>query len=54
MLRELGYYNGVIDGYLGKATRDAVRNFQRAAGLGVDGVPGEETIKAIEDALANK
>ena len=31
MLRELDYYNGVIDG-----------------------VPGEETIKAIEDALANK
>lgn len=42
----------VLDGIVGPATRNAVRAFQLAAGIGVDGLTGPETFKAINDALA--
>jgi lysozyme family protein len=42
----------VLDGIVGPATRNAVRAFQLAAGIGVDGLVGPATFKAIDDALA--
>jgi hypothetical protein len=41
-----------LDGIVGPATRNAVRAFQLAAGIGVDGLTGPETFKALDDALA--
>jgi lysozyme family protein len=42
----------LVDGNMGRLTRGAVRSFQRAHGLRVDGIPGPVTIGAIEVALA--
>lgn len=43
LLTDLGYYTGRVDGYYGDATRDAVRAFQSAAKIAVDGVVGPVT-----------
>ena len=40
------------DGDYGDCTEEAVRQFQRAKGLKVDGVAGEKTIAALQEALA--
>ena len=42
-----------LDGIVGPATRNAVRAFQLAAGIGVDGLVGPETFAAIDKALAD-
>jgi len=39
-LRARGLYAGTVDGVLGAGTEQAVRRFQRRAGLAADGVPG--------------
>lgn len=36
-------YNLAVDGVYGSATQNAVRKYQRANGLGVDGIVGDET-----------
>jgi lysozyme family protein len=41
-----------LDGIVGPATRNAVRAFQLAAGIGVDGLTGPETFAALDEALA--
>ena len=43
MLKLLGYYNGAVDGVYQEGTATAVSAFQRAAGLGADGVAGTAT-----------
>lgn len=48
-LASLGYYDSTIDGVYGKGTREAVRSFQAAYGLSVDGVAGSRTLAKIED-----
>lgn len=53
LLDYLGYDPGPIDGLDGANTRDAVKAFQRAEGLTVDGVAGAQTEKALLDAVAN-
>lgn len=47
VLNALGYNSGTVDGIFGTQTRKAVRNFQRAAGLVVDGVAGPATKAAL-------
>ena len=42
-LIDLGYLEGPADGDFGKATRNAVRLFQKNAGLDVDGLAGKDT-----------
>ncbi len=42
-LKNAGFYNGTIDGKIGKSTKKAIRKFQKANGLKADGVVGKET-----------
>lgn len=55
-LIELGYLTGVADGKFGKATRDAVKNFQQANQLKNDGVAGADTLAALyaNNVVSNK
>lgn len=53
LLTYLEYDPGPIDGLDGANTRDAVKAFQRAEGLTVDGVAGVQTEKALLDAVVN-
>lgn len=46
-LRELGFYQGALDGVFGRGTHDAVRAFQARRGLPVDGVVGPSTYTAL-------
>ena len=50
ILKQLGYFlgNGGIDGIFGRATHDAVINFQKNQGLKTDGIVGEKTWIALE------
>lgn len=46
-LKERGLYTGNIDGIYGAKTEAAVRNFQKQAGLTVDGIVGPATLKKL-------
>ncbi len=50
-LTDLGFYTGPINGEYGPMTTAAVKKFQRAASLPVDGVAGPQTHAAINLAL---
>ena len=52
-LRNLGFSNVQIDGEFGQSTDTALRTFQKANGLPVDGVLGPRTIGAIKRMCAN-
>ena len=53
LLAYLGYDPGPLDGVLGQKTKAATYDFQEAfGGLTVDGLPGEETQKALRHAVA--
>lgn len=43
-LKDLGFYNGSVDGIFGTQTQTAVRNFQRSVGITVDGIAGSTTL----------
>ena len=49
----LGYYTGSADGYFGSGTEDAVRAYQQARGLQVDGVAGRATLRKINSDVQN-
>lgn len=42
-LKEAGFYSGPIDGKIGKRTKQAIMAFQKANGLGADGIVGKQT-----------
>lgn len=42
-LKRAGFYKGAIDGKMGHMTREAIKSFQKANGLTVDGVAGKVT-----------
>lgn len=42
-LKKAGFYKGAIDGKLGKKTRKAIKEFQKANGLKADGIVGKNT-----------
>lgn len=46
-LTRLGYFRGEADGIFGITTRQAVKEFQYAAGLTVDGIAGPQTFRAL-------
>lgn len=50
-LNTLGYTTGGLDGIFGSATQTAVRNYQRSAGLSVDGIIGCNTWRALQEAV---
>ena len=52
LLQYLGYYTIRVDGISGPGTEQAVRDFQKAEGLEVDGIPGKLTQAALLDAVA--
>ena len=53
-LRNAGYNPGVIDGRMGRQTRDAIRAFQRANNLSVDGKVGKRTWALLGEYLYKK
>lgn len=52
LLTYLGYKPGAVDGADGANTQAAVRRFQQAEGLGVDGIAGKATQAALLAAVA--
>lgn len=46
-LRDRGFFSGSITGYFGDQTVDAVKAFQKKAGMGADGVAGEKTLEML-------
>jgi murein L,D-transpeptidase YcbB/YkuD len=50
-LKNAGYYQGRIDGKIGPRTQEAIRRFQKANGLKVDGIMGRRTMVALNKYL---
>lgn len=48
-LNTLGYRTGGLDGVFGTQTNTAVRNYQKAKGLSVDGIIGCNTWRALQE-----
>lgn len=46
-LKNWGYYSGNVDGIYGSKTFEAVKKFQKANGLAVDGIAGDKTLAAL-------
>jgi peptidoglycan hydrolase-like protein with peptidoglycan-binding domain len=54
LLKDLGYYNSVIDGQYGETTLTAVSKFQTFKGLSADGVAGVKTREILQKAVNEK
>ena len=53
-LNKLGFDCGKVDGIFGAKTEAAVRAFQTANGLTVDGMAGEKTLSALDKSVSEK
>jgi len=53
-LKNAGYYEGAINGKLGKKTRQAVKEFQKANNLTADGHVGPKTWSLLKEHLLKK
>jgi peptidoglycan hydrolase-like protein with peptidoglycan-binding domain len=53
-LKELGYYDGVIDGQYGNTTEIAVSKFQQAKGLIADSIVGKTTWDSLQASVKQK
>ena len=51
-LISLGFLDADATGYFGSATREAVKAFQKSAGISADGVAGRATLSALSDACS--
>ena len=50
-LKNAGFYNGPIDGKIGKNTKKAIREFQKTNGLIPDGIVGKKTRERLTEYL---
>ena len=50
-LKNAGFYNGAIDGKIGKGSKKAIIDFQRANNLTVDGIIGRKTWSELSSYL---
>ncbi|NPV71319.1 MAG: hypothetical protein HPY55_11855 [Firmicutes bacterium] len=50
LLKSIGFDPGSADGVFGEDTERAVRSFQKASGLAVDGIVGPDTARGLADA----
>ncbi|MDP1559414.1 MAG: peptidoglycan-binding domain-containing protein, partial [Nitrosomonas sp.] len=48
-LKDKGHYADEIDGLLGKGSRQAIRAYQTAAGLTIDGQPSPQLLEALRE-----
>ncbi|MBV9091727.1 MAG: peptidoglycan-binding protein [Mycobacteriaceae bacterium] len=46
-LQDLGFYTGLVDGYFGLITHNALMSYQREYGLNPDGICGPETLRSL-------
>ncbi len=46
-LKELGYYDGEVDGNFGSGSKAAIQAFQNRMGLAADGEPSQQVLKAL-------
>ncbi|MGQ9779501.1 MAG: peptidoglycan-binding domain-containing protein [Bacillota bacterium] len=53
-LARLGFFRAAPTGYFGRLTQAAVKDFQRACGLKIDGIAGPQTMAAIEEVLSRQ
>lgn len=47
LLQDKGLYEGELDGFLGRGSRAAIREFEVQAGLQVNGLPSREVLEAL-------
>ena len=52
-LKFLGYYGGAIDGIKGNQTIQAIKDFQKAYELVVDGIAGQKTIDKVREIICD-
>lgn len=50
-LKNAGYYTEIVDGKMGRQTREAIKVFQKANHLKVDGRPGKKTWDLLKQYL---
>jgi N-acetylmuramoyl-L-alanine amidase len=46
-LQDLGFYTGLVDGFFGLQTHNALMSYQREYGLYADGICGPETLRSL-------
>lgn len=51
-LKNAGFYKGPIDGKIGPKTKEAIKDFQKARGLKVDGIVGKRTTQELRKYLS--